>query len=86
MNKRYTVNKAYIIQKLDGKIVIFDGEKSILFTLNDTASFMFQKIKLGWDKGKIIEAVVKGYSIDRESVTKDLDKVISDLVKQKIIL
>ena len=78
MNKKYKVNKKFIIQKLDGKIVIFDGEKSILNTLNSTASLMFQKIKLGWDKGKIIDAIVKSYSIDEKTVSNDLEKMIKE--------
>lgn len=86
MDKKYKINKGFIIQKLDGKIVVFDGEKSVLNTLNSTASFMFQKIKLGWDKSKIIEAVVKEYTVDRESVAKDLDKMINELIKKKIFL
>jgi len=85
MNKKYKINKKFIIQKLDGKIVIFDGEKSVLNTLNSTATFMFQKIKVGWDKEKIIDAITKIYSIDEESVKKDLDTLIKELVKQKII-
>ena len=83
MNKKYKVNKKFIIQKLDGKIVIFDGEKSILNTLNSTASFMFQKIKLGWDKGKIIDAIVKSYSIDEKTVSNDLEKMIKELEPQR---
>ena len=85
MNKKYKINKKFIIQKLDGKIVIFDGEKSVLNTLNSTATFMFQKIKVGWDKEKIVEAMIKIYSIDEKSVKKDFDTLIKELVKQKII-
>jgi hypothetical protein len=42
---KYRINKGFIIQKLDDKSTIFDGEKSILYTFNKTGSLIFEKIK-----------------------------------------
>lgn len=79
------INKGFIIQKLDDKTVIFDGEESVLYTFNETASFIFQKLKIGWDEEKIVETVIKKYGIKKEKAKKDFNELISDLKKKEII-
>lgn len=82
---KYKINKGFIQQKLDDKMVIFDGEESVLYTFNETASFIFQKLKLGWDNKKIIDGLVKKHQIKEKRAEKDVNELISDLLKKKII-
>lgn len=82
---KYKINKGFIVQKLDNKTVIFDGEESVLYTFNETASFIFKKIKRGSEEDAIIEEMVKKYRIKKERAKKDLEELISDLKKKKII-
>ena len=83
--KTYKVNKGFIVQKLDNKTVIFDGEESVLYTFNETASVIFKRIKSGWDKVKIIDELAKKYDIKKKRVEKDVDKIFSEMIKKKII-
>ncbi len=83
--KKYKINKGFIVQKLDGKITIFDGEKSMLYTFNETASFIFQKIKKGIGEKEIIQALVKKYKIKEDRAKKDVKEIIKDLLVKKII-
>lgn len=83
---KYHLNKGFIVQKLDGKITIFDGEKSSLYTLNETATFIFEKLKRGWEETRIVEALVKRYSVKEDRAKKDLKSLLSDLKKRKIVL
>ncbi len=82
---KYKINKGFIIQKLDDKNVIFDGEESMLYTFNETASYIFSKLKLRWDEKKITDDIVKKYKVKKEKTAKDLKELISDLKKKKII-
>jgi hypothetical protein len=82
---KYKINKGLIQQKLGDKTVIFDGEESLLYTFNETASFIFQKLKLGWDEIKIIDGLVKKYQIKEKRAERDFNELVSDLVKKKII-
>jgi len=82
---KYKINKGYIVQKLDNKTVIFDGEESVLYTFNETASFIFKKLKLGWDEKQIIQILTKRYSIKVDRAKKDISELISDLKKKKIV-
>ncbi len=83
--KKYKINKGHIIEKLENKIIIFDGEKSVLYTLNETASFIFRKIRLSWEKEKIITSLIEKYGIKREKAQVDFEDLLKDLLSKKII-
>ena len=85
MASTYKINKDFIIQKLDNKVVIFDGNKSILHTLNETASYAFKKIKSGLNETAIVEMVAKQYKKDKKTVKKDIKKLIIDLKKKRVL-
>jgi len=82
---KYRINKGLISENLDGKTVIFDGEESLLYTLNETASYIFAKLKKGTEKEKILALLVKKYGIDKKRAEKDINELISALKKKKII-
>jgi hypothetical protein len=82
----YQIQKGLIIQKLDKETVIFDAEKSVLYTLNETAAEIFKMIKKGLEEDKIIEKIVKKYEVKKEKVEKDIKKLLEELKKKKIIL
>ncbi len=82
---KYKIKKGFIIQKLDEKAVIFDSEESILYTLNETATFIFQKLRRGLDKEQIIQALVKKYQIEEKRASEDVDEFIFALKEKKII-
>ena len=82
---KYKINKGFITQRLDNKTVIFDGEESVLYTFNETASYIFSKLKLGWDKEKIKDGLAKRYGISEKKAEADLKDLIKDLLKKKII-
>jgi len=82
---KYKINKGFIVQKLDDKMVIFDGEESVLYTFNETASFIFKKLKKGLPEKEIIQDVVKKYKITEKKARKDLKDLLAELKKKKII-
>lgn len=83
--KKFKIDQGIIAQKTGGKITIFDGEKSILYSFNDSASFIFNKIKMGKNKEIIIASMIKKYKIDKDTAQNDLEEFINDLKKRKII-
>ena len=83
----YRLNKDFIAQKIDKKqTIVFDVERSILFTFNETAGFIFKKIKLGWEEEKIVIALAKKYDVTLPTLKKDIKTIIKDMVKNKIIV
>lgn len=84
-NKTFKINKGFIAQKLDGKTTIFDAEKSQLYTFNQTASFVFDKIKKGISKVDLIELMIKKYKITKIRAKKDYSDLEKELLAKKII-
>jgi hypothetical protein len=83
--KKYKVQKGYITQKIGNKITIFDGEESRLITLNETATYIFERLKRGLDEGKIIELLSKKYKIEPKRISKDFSDLISELKRLKVV-
>lgn len=84
--KKYKVLKGLIFEKIDkGKQVIYDGKKSILFTFNETATFIFSKLKVGNTNNEIENELVKKYDIAKKIAKKDLKEFIGVLQKKHII-
>ena len=81
----YQIKKGLISQKMDEETVIFDGQKSLLFTLNETGAFIFQKIKAHWPKTKIISTLVDRYGISDDKANKDVVYFLTKLTKLKVI-
>lgn len=82
---KYKLNKGFIVQKVGGGSTIFDGEESELYTFNKTGSVIFEKIKLGWDKERIIVFLSESYSINKKTATKDVEDFIIELINSKVI-
>jgi len=78
------VNKNLILQKMDNKLVGFDVDKSLLYTFNETAEFIFNKVKLGWEEEKIVLTLAKKYEVTLPTVKKDVKALIKDMIKNKI--
>lgn len=81
----YKVKKGLIIDKLGDKTKILDGEKSLFYSFNDTATFVFEKLKQGINEKEIVNALVKTFSVKRDRAEIDLKEFISDLIKKRII-
>lgn len=82
---KHKVNKGFIVQKMGEDLVIFDGEKSVLYTFNETAAFIFRKLKMGHLTGEIVKAMVKKYKIAEKEAQKDTKNLVRDLLAKKII-
>jgi len=83
--KKYKITKGLILQKLENKTVVFDSDESVLYTFNETASFIFSKLKLGWDEEKISQGLLKKYKVTRINAKKDIKELINKLGKKMII-
>lgn len=82
---KYKINKGFIIQKLANKITMFDGEESLLYSFNETASYVFSRLKLGWEKNKITGELPKVYAVTLEEARRDVENLIADLLSRKVI-
>lgn len=86
LKKKYILNQGFITQKIDNKLAIFSGEESLLFTLNETAAFIFQGLKLGWSEEEIISKMTDKFDIGKKVVIQDLNRFIKLLLKKEILV
>lgn len=82
---KYKINKGLIVQKIEGNMVIFDGNESFLYTFNETASYIFSLLKKGLDEKGIVDKMVKSYGITAGRAEKDVKATIGQLFQAKII-
>lgn len=86
INRSNTViNKGFIVQKRDNNTALFDPETSQLYTLNESASFIFNLLKKGESEKDIPQKLVKKYKISKERARIDTDKLLKDLFKKEIL-
>ena len=83
--KKIKLKKGLISQKIGNTINIFDGEKSTIYSFNQTATFIVERIKQGLSKENIISLVSKKYSVQKNLAEKDFNEFISELKSKKII-
>ncbi len=83
--KKYQIQKGIVCQKLEEKTVIFDNEKSYLYNLNETASYIFLQLKKSSDEKKIRELMVKRYDVTVKQAQKDVTSLISQLLRMGVI-
>jgi hypothetical protein len=82
---KYKVNNEFVTKILNNKLSIFDSENSMLYRFNETATFIFKKIKSGLDKQAVIMELIKKYDAKKDEAEKDFDELIKDLRTKKII-
>ncbi|KKS46327.1 hypothetical protein A3J20_01695 [Candidatus Gottesmanbacteria bacterium RIFCSPLOWO2_02_FULL_42_29] len=82
---RIIINKELVSQTMGKKIIIFDGEKSLLFTLNGTGAVIFNKLQKGLNTQEIKSYLQKKYGLTKVQAKRDVDNFISVLLKKKII-
>ncbi len=72
-------------QKIKNKTVLFNTEKSRLFTFNDIGRQILQLIVEGHNREEIITALTNVYEVDRSHLENDVDEFIKTLQKEDIL-
>ena len=82
---KYKINKGIINQKQNDKITIFDGNRSVLYHFNETASLIFEMLKRGKAENEIISSVKKRFNVDEKIIKRDMDVFLKNLKKIEVI-
>lgn len=80
------ISSRIIIEKIEGKTVLFDPDKLFFYDLNDTASFFFRELKKKKEIDDIVILAGQRYEVNNDIVKKDLLKFISMLKEKGILL
>ncbi len=85
MKKKLKSNKNIIFQKIDNKLIGFDIEHSSLYTLNETAEYIFKKTRAGVPARKIAESLSAKFDVDIKTALQDVLSTVELLKKNKMI-
>jgi hypothetical protein len=82
---KYKIKKGIILQKLKGSLVIFDSEKSLLYNLNETASYIFSQLKRGLSEEEVSDLMSKRYEVAKIQAQNDVKALVVQLLRKKIV-
>lgn len=84
-NTKYRVKGSFIIQIDKNKLTIFDPDQSKLFTLNEVAAAIFQKLKDGHTPAEIKGLLHEKYDVQLEDLDEDIAESVAYLMKNNLI-
>ena len=82
---RYKINSKFIVQNAGDQIIVYDSEKSLLYTLNSTASYILKGLKKMWTEDKVADELSGKFHIDKITASEDTKFCITDLLNRNIL-
>ena len=81
------IKENYVMRNILGTNVIVNitGDGKSILKLNETASYMFEKMKEGISREDLIDMMLKEYKVDRSLLEKDYDKFCNQLIEMDVI-
>lgn len=79
-------NPKAIYTKLEDKIVILEAEKGRVLTLNQTASFIWEKSKRAIEVKKLVDKLCQEFEVERKIADKDTQELVKKLLKRSLLL
>lgn len=79
------IRKGLINQRAGNTLIIFDTDKSLLYTFNKTAKFIFESLRKGMTIDSIVKQLTKEFDVSATQAKKDIDRLISTLIKKRIV-
>ncbi len=83
----YKTNDAKVISEmLDGETILINLENGNYYSMNDTGSVVWNLLQTGAGAGDMTAALVAGYEVDEDVVTKDLQAFLDVLRADGLIV
>ena len=67
------------IRKIDNEVFIYDRNRSLIHTFNETGAFLWNAFEQGIEKEEIVKRLVSEYEIDETSAATDMEAFFSTL-------
>lgn len=84
--KKYKINKKLVFQKLGKDVLFFNNETSILYTLNETAYLILNKLTSGKSVTEISKKLALNFGVNLNVAKEDVSDIVKTLNKYKIVL
>lgn len=77
--------KNKVFKTIEGKTYILDEKTDNFYTLNETASFIWQKISRPTSFDKLVDSLAKEFRVARVRTQRDLEELLLYLTKKGLI-
>ncbi len=84
MNDLFKLRNNFIIEKIEGKITLFDVEKSTFYSFNKTGTHILGLIKKKYNRSQIVKSIEDKFVVTKEKAVNDLDDFLKTLSKSGI--
>lgn len=75
-----------VFRDLEGEAVILDLSSGIYFGLNEVGTRVWRLVDEGRHPSEIVEMVAAEYAADRETIARDIDRLLDDLSSRRLIV
>jgi hypothetical protein len=75
-----------VFRDLDGEAVILDLSSGTYFGLNEVGTRVWHLVDDGRDPSQIVEIVATEYAADRETIARDVERLLDDLSSRRLIV
>jgi hypothetical protein len=75
-----------VFRDLEGEAVILDLSSGTYFGLNEVGTRVWRLVDEGRDPSRIVEIVATEYAADRETIARDVDRLLDDLSRRRLIV
>jgi hypothetical protein len=82
---RIKLKNSVTIHKIKNKVSLFDGETSTLYTLNDSAEFILNGLKVGWEKTRVVAGLMEKFGATKNEASEDYQKILDFLNVKELI-
>ena len=86
MNNRWQANQDLIFETKGKRITVYDTGTANLYTLNQTASYIFKQLKTGKSIETISKAMQKHYNIAKQQADRDLMALVKEFLAKHILV
>ena len=82
----YRVTDDAMFTDVDREYVLLHISRGEYFSLNEMGRTMFDQLRSGFSRSEIIELIISEYNVDQENVSKDLERLIEDLLEADLLI
>ena len=82
---KFKINKNVLWKVVDNEVVLVNSKNDEYSYLNTTGAEVWQMIAEGVSQSEIVKKLSGEYDTSPETIKKDIDAIIDDLIKSKLI-
>jgi hypothetical protein len=87
MHKIYMINRPDVVsEEMGNEIVVINLESGCYYTLNETASIIWNLISNGFSNKKIINHIIENHKVAKKTFIKDIEDFLKLMIEEKLIV